>query len=133
MGKGTMPCCRDSQMSPKTIYSALDGPIVMVWREVSSTQPLPKDWDEVTLLKYARLLLIVGVCSYLGVAGLRRAGTIETGVPVTSANTGHLPPVESLVRASSQPVEADPRVLLRAAVGRSDEQAEQLVRPAGGS
>lgn len=121
-----------AQFSSKTVYGALSGPIVMVWREVPSTMPLPKDWEENTLKKYARLLLLAGSCGYLGLAGLRRAGTIETGVPVTSANTGHLPAVESLVRASSRPVQAEPRMLLRAAVGRPEAQTEQLVRPVGG-
>ena len=116
----------DITQSPPQIHT------VTVLREVPSTMPLPKDWEETTLKAYLRFLLIIGVCSYLGAAGLRRAGTIETGVPVTSANTGHLPAVESLVRASSRPVEADPRMLLRAAVGRPEAQAEQLVRPVGG-
>jgi hypothetical protein len=51
-------------------------------------------------------------------------------VPLTRANTAHLPAPDSLVRASAEPVQEQQAVLLRAAIQGMETPPEQLVRPA---
>ena len=63
--------------------------------------------------------LIVGSCSAAlvryGLKAVREARDIAPVVPLTRANTADLPALDSLVRASHEPAEAQKTVLLRAA------------------
>ena len=65
-----------------------------------------------------------------GNANVKRAREIEPGILFTRANTANLPAPDSLVRASSEPVQAQETVLLRAAQNGQGESAEQLLRAA---
>lgn len=65
---------------------------------------------------------------YIGRRTVKEAGEINTGIPLTRANIGDLPVRESLVRASSEPVQEQQDVLLRAATNTDKTPAEQLVR-----
>jgi hypothetical protein len=68
-----------------------------------------------------------------GVSLLNKARKIVPVVPITRANTGHLPAQESLVRASEEPTRpAVPVWVLRAATESVERHEEQLVRAAGG-
>ena len=53
--------------------------------------------------------------------------------PVDNANIADLPLVDSLVRASIEPLQAQERVLLRAATEGEETQAEQLLRATTGT
>ena len=59
--------------------------------------------------------------------------TVHTINPLTRANTADLPAPDSLVRASSEPMQAQEAVLLRAAAEGQETPPEQLVRPARGA
>ena len=56
---------------------------------------------------------------------------IHPGIPLTRANTADLPIRQTLVRASSEPEQAQEAVLLRAAEGQGT-PPEQLMRAVGG-
>ena len=58
--------------------------------------------------------------------------TIDPGVPLTHAKTADLPAPDSLVRASSKPLQAQKAVLLRAVEQEIDTPPEQLVRAVNG-
>ena len=66
--------------------------------------------------------------SWMGKRSLGHFHNIDPGVPFTHANTAHLPSGESLVRASSEPMQAQQAVLLRAAAEGQETPPEQLVR-----
>ena len=72
--------------------------------------------------------LLIGVrCTFLG------EKVEEAVVPLTRANTANLPAPDSLVRASSEPLQTQEAVLLRAAAGEKQERhEEQLVRASVG-
>jgi hypothetical protein len=53
---------------------------------------------------------------------------IDIGVPFTRANTADLPPADSLVRASDEPLQEQNSVLLRAATHGPETRPEELVR-----
>ncbi len=59
---------------------------------------------------------------------LKQAKEMEMGIPLTRANTANLPTLNSLVRASQEPIQAQGAVLLRAAVGTQERPQEQLLR-----
>ncbi len=65
-------------------------------------------------------------------ATLRHAANIDTGVPLTRANTADLPATDSLVRASEESAQAQEGVLLRAATPTQERHEEQLLRPTPG-
>lgn len=54
---------------------------------------------------------------------------VAPGVPLTRVNIADLPALESLVRPSSEPLQAQEAVLLRAATKGEETHLEQLVRP----
>ncbi len=66
-----------------------------------------------------------------GVERVKKASTINV-VPITRANTADLPANDSLVRASSQPAQAQEGVLLRASGETQDKCEEQLLRASAG-
>ncbi|MCW3096731.1 MAG: hypothetical protein JWL77_2349 [Chthonomonadaceae bacterium] len=53
---------------------------------------------------------------------------LDAGIPFTRANTADLPPADSLVRASDEPVQQQKSVLLRAAIPGPKTRPEELVR-----
>ncbi len=60
---------------------------------------------------------------------LKKSWALGNVVPVTRANTGDLPAIESLVRASQEPTQEQQSILLRAAADTNQTPAEQLLRP----
>ena len=90
------------------------------------------------------IVAIGGFCLSLGFGGatyysFRRAMSgitcvkqMDPGVPLTRANTADLRASDSLVRASSEPIQAQQAVLLRAAAEGMETQPEQLVRASVG-
>ena len=75
---------------------------------------------------------ILGTAKW-GKTALAHAAELDTGVPLTRANTADLPAPDSLVRASQELMQAQEAVLLRAAVGETQERQEgQLLRVAAG-
>ena len=72
--------------------------------------------------------LVSLLCYFLAWRSLHKVSKIETGVPITRANTANLPPPDTLVRASSEPVQEQQAVLLRAATERQEKHEERLVR-----
>jgi hypothetical protein len=87
----------------------------------------------VTTVSTALLLTFASIGAFLtGGLVLEKANKIDPGVPLTLANTAHLPAHDSLVRASAQPVQEQEAVLLRAATEAQERHEEQLVRAAGG-
>lgn len=78
-------------------------------------------------------VLLLSVFAYFllrhSVKWLYQAVKEETVVPLTRANTADLPAPDSLVRASSEPLQAQEGVLLRAAAGETPAgPEEQLLR-----
>lgn len=69
---------------------------------------------------------------HLGRRTLREARQMDTGVPVTRANTGDLPVSDSLVRASQESTQAQQAVLLRASATTEEKREEQLLRALSG-
>ena len=75
-------------------------------------------------------LILIGIAYFCGKAGilsLNQAQLIDPGVPLTRANTADLSATDTLVRASSEPLQTQEGVLLRAAQG-VETPPEQLVR-----
>ncbi len=70
---------------------------------------------------------------YLGGRTMKEARQIDPGVPLTRANTADLPAPDSLVRASSEPMQAQETVLLRAAEAGQERHKEQLLRAVTGN
>jgi len=70
-------------------------------------------------------------CGKWGFDSIRYAETIDPGIPLTRKVADTLPAEESLVRASSEPIQEQQAVLLRAAVDDQETPSEQLVRPVG--
>lgn len=65
-------------------------------------------------------------------AGLKKTAQSIDVLLLTRANTAALPAPDSLVRASSEPVQAQEAVLLRAAAQGQETPAEELVRASVG-
>ena len=61
-----------------------------------------------------------------------QAKQVPSVLPLTRANTADLPALDSLVRASSEPIQEQQSVLLRAATETQERHEEQLVRAVGG-
>ena len=57
---------------------------------------------------------------------------VETGVPLTRHNTADLPVADSLVRASSEPLQAQEAVLLRAAAEGQQKPTDEMLRASAG-
>ena len=83
----------------------------------------------------AFLLTPLLLCCAIGLWwGKRRTWkAVEAIQPIDAANTADLPAPDSLVRASSEPLQAQEGVLLRAAAHEQETPPEQLVRAAGGT
>ncbi len=86
-----------------------------------------------TIYDWTMMMAFVG----LALAGARQcaksARLVDPGVPITRASAAHLPMSDSLVRASSVPLQEQEAVLLRAAAGETQPRdEEQLLRAAGG-
>ena len=62
----------------------------------------------------------------------KTARAIDPGVPLTRANTADMPAPDTLVRASTEPLQAQQSVLLRAAAEGQETPPEQLVRASMG-
>ncbi len=75
---------------------------------------------------------VIGCCLYLTNKIWDCIGNkvveIDPGTPLTHANTAHLPAPDTLVRASSEPTQAQQTVLLRAVAAGQQTPPEQLVR-----
>ncbi len=86
-------------------------------------------------VKWALFLMAVSfsfVFREIGRKTIIAAKQIQTGAPLTRANAADLPAPDSLVRASSEPVQAQQTVLLRAAEAGEERHEEQLVRASVG-
>ena len=68
----------------------------------------------------------------VGIKVVQRFDKIDTGIRLNRANAADLPAPDSLVRASSEPMQAQETVLLRAAEEGVDTPSEQLVRASAG-
>lgn len=90
--------------------------------------------------EYFGLLLLLFFLPAAGIAFFLKRGfalaykvqKIDPGVFLTRANTGDLPAPDSLVRASTEPVQEPQAILLRAAAGTQTGQEEQLLRASAG-
>ena len=102
-------------------------PYEFTWTE-KSLYPLTDGYAQSNLNIYALLLSSTALCYAASRFSLRRARQINVGVPLTYANTAHLPAVETLVRASVEPTQVQATALLRAGVMPT--HSAQLVRPA---
>ena len=73
----------------------------------------------------AVMLACYGLTMATAIRGVRR---IHVDVPLTRANTANLPAPDSLVRASSEPMQVQQTVLLRAAAEGMETPPEQIAR-----
>lgn len=94
-----------------------------------------RGWNHIVAGLIAFLIAVtLGALSYLLWQAANRAivaaGLIAPCLPLTRANTADLPAIESLVRASAEPLQIQQNVLLRAATQSEQTPPEQLVRPA---
>lgn len=91
-------------------------------------------WSELPLLVF--IILFMGGLSvallYFGVGAVKEAKETDSGLPLTRSNTADLPGADSLVRASSEPVQVQQTILLRAASEGSQTPSEELVRAVNG-
>ncbi len=82
------------------------------------------------------MLLIPALCLagglFNGMRAIKIARQIDAGVFLTHVNTADLPAPDSLVRASSQPTQAQETVLLRASKETQEKHEEQLLRATAG-
>ena len=78
------------------------------------------------------LLISAGVF-YVGRRMLSKGIRVETGIPITRANTADLTVPEILVRASQEPLSVQKAVLLRAAAATEEQHEEQLLRASAGT
>ncbi len=103
---------------------------------IASIEPsrhrLPAEYVPVNLVFYAALVLGIILCRVASTVSLKHARKIHDSIPLTRANTADLPAPDSLVRASSEPLQEQQTVLLRAAVQGQETSSEQLVRAVGG-
>jgi hypothetical protein len=97
---------------------------------------VPVFWSSPNAITGLLLVLILGGGSsaliYLGRKAVKEGKELDTGVPFTRANTADLPPADSLVRASDEPVQEQKTILLRAATHGQETRPEELVRAAVG-
>jgi hypothetical protein len=115
------------------LFFCLLSALTMVFALVVLRTELNNRADKI-LFPIVTSLLGVGAL-YLGHLGrrtIREAKQIETGVPLTRANTADLPAPDSLVRASAEPMQEPQAVLLRAATESVERHEEQLVRASAG-
>ncbi len=92
-------------------------------------------WDVSPFLIWVACLTCGGasyLCYLTMKAVDRRIQGFEKVQPLTRANAADLPAPDSLVRASSEPMQAQEAVLLRAAAEEQERHEEQLVRAVEG-
>lgn len=98
--------------------------------------PLPLIRGLVTT-EWVWLLLFFPVLIYLCSAAARwcltRSRTIETGIPLLMCTINHLSAPERLVRPSSEPVQGQEAILIRAVMQAQEKYDEQLVRAVSGA
>ena len=110
---------------------------------IPSKYPFPADYINTNLIIYEALAVGIVACCAGSRLSLKRAEKINVGIPISHADTAHLPARESLVRASSEPARetlvratslppTPPSLLLRSVCPSREVPAEQLVRPAKG-
>ena len=90
--------------------------------------PLPLKWWITTGQFVYGLVAIIYASAKGAAACLRDEIKKEKIIPITRANTADLPAPDSLVRASSEPLQAQDAVLLRAVEERQEKHEEQLLR-----
>ena len=95
---------------------------------MTAGKPFPANWLPWCLFHLTFFPLTIIGCIVGANTMIRKAEEAEVGVPLTSANTGHLPPAETLVRAAEKPAQTAQDTLLRPA--RSQSLPEQMLRPA---
>jgi hypothetical protein len=98
------------------------------------TLPILRDqpsWLTILFLLAWPLICIAGVmwCIREGAALNKQAEEVEPLLPPTRHNIEQLPAEETLVRASTEPIHEQEKVLLRAATGAEETPPEQLLRP----
>ena len=98
----------------------------------ASPYPLPEDYVPVNQLLYAELVLGTILCYAARTVSRRRAQKIPVSAPITRANTAHLPAIDTLVRASTEPTQTQKAVLLRPALEKAERHEEQLLRASQG-
>ncbi len=90
-------------------------------------------WHLIAISAYLAMAVYLGFLTVsalrVGVTGIKEAAKSDV-VPFTRANAGDLPANDSLVRASSEPIQTRENVLLRAAATAQEQHEEQLLRPA---
>lgn len=110
---------------------------ILVWRTVTNLLRLWLTRPEGIANSIGPIMLCVVILLFttfgLGMLMIvKTVGKINLGVPLTRANTADLPAPDSLVRASTEPEQAQQAVLLRAAAKEQERQAEELVRAVAG-
>ena len=85
-------------------------------------------------LRDAGIILVMGVSSFLMLkfsrGSFNKSHSIDAGIPLTQAEMNDLPPPDTLVRASQEPMQLQQATLLRAATETSEAHEEQLLRAA---
>lgn len=112
-------------------------PLLLILVRIGNTPALPNhNRQHLALAGLSFLILtLFGTVFKLGQWGrnmARQGASIDPGIPLTRHNTADLPAPDSLVRASSKPVQAQEAVLLRAAAQEVETPAEELVRASVG-
>ena len=79
-------------------------------------------------VEWVPMLILLFVALFLWLGSRKTWETVHSLHPLTRANTADLPAPGSLVRASSEPVQAQGTVLLRAAIEGNQTPAVELVR-----
>ena len=101
--------------------------LLRLW--LTRPEDIPISIGVVVVGAVAILLMGYGVTMLTVIKGVRR---INVDVPLTRANTANLPAPDSLVRAGSEPMQAQEAVLLRAVAEGQETLPEQLVRAVNG-
>jgi hypothetical protein len=99
----------------------------LIYQWCSPSKGLPEAIQTEIVISLGRVIICV-LLYRIGLKIYDKAHTLEKVVPFTQANTAHLAAEESLVRASTEPVAEQEKVLLRAAKLSQETPAEQLLR-----
>ena len=98
---------------------------------LGSLSSLLVEYDKSTIFLIVAFASATLACHVFAWHTLSKANSFQTGIPLTRANTADLPAPDMLVRASSEPLQAQKDVLLRAAAEGQEKHEVQLVRAAG--
>ena len=93
--------------------------------------PLAPEWALQNCVIYIALFATMTLCYRTAIKCLHKAEEINPGIPITRANSADLSASESLVRASTEPTQAQQAVLLRAAAEGVDTPPEEMLRAVG--